>query len=93
MRNQNRIHIVLGLISQVWNKFPDLRLGQLILNIINSQTTQVIDSSILPDDACTMLYNIEDDKLMEFIVKFYAPELTESIRSINQFLNKDSKLE
>ena len=56
MRNPNRIIPVLIALAQVWKMQPDLRLGQLILNAVNNEK---------------VLYNIEDDDLINRIAEFY----------------------
>ena len=55
MRDINRIDSILKELGKIWKKFPDLRLGQLILNV-------------LQDPA---LYYIEDEELVELLEKFY----------------------
>lgn len=55
MRDTNRINKILEQIGEVWKRFPDLRLGQLILNV-------------LQDPA---LYYVEDDALVDYLKKFY----------------------
>lgn len=55
MRNPDRIDKVLNTISKVWKKYPDLRLGQLIINVI-------------PEDK---IYNVEDDILENKIKERY----------------------
>jgi len=52
-RDPNRIPEVLLLIGEVWEKQPDLRLGQLLLNYLEVQTP------------CPELYYIEDDALLK----------------------------
>jgi len=49
MRDPNRIALVLKEIEKIWIKYPDMRLGQLICNVIRSD----------------MLYCIEDDILLK----------------------------
>lgn len=49
MRDPNRIAFVLMEIEKIWTKYPDMRLGQLICNVIRSE----------------MLYYIEDDVLLK----------------------------
>lgn len=56
MRNPLRICKVLDRLEEVWAENPDLRLGQLILNVIRDES---------------QLYNIEDEQLIERIEKFY----------------------
>ena len=56
MRDPERIDKVLAAIGEVWYKYPDLRLGQLILNVVQDPT----------------LYYIEDEDLVKRIDKFYG---------------------
>jgi hypothetical protein len=35
MRDPNRIEPILGLIREIWYTYPDLRLTQLIMNVLN----------------------------------------------------------
>lgn len=51
-RDPKRIPEVLRLIEEVWQRQPDLRLGQLLLNHID------------PVSPCPQLYYIEDDDLL-----------------------------
>lgn len=55
MRDINRIDLILDRLKTLWKKYPDLRLGQLILNV-------------LQDPA---LYYIEDEELVELLEEFY----------------------
>jgi uncharacterized protein YihD (DUF1040 family) len=55
MRDVNRIEIVLDRIKELWKKYPDLRLGQLISNVIRDPA----------------LYYIEDEDLVDLIETFY----------------------
>lgn len=55
MRDVNRIDVVLSEIKEIWKKYPDLRLGQLICNVVRDPT----------------LYYIEDDKLIEVLKEVY----------------------
>lgn len=56
MRNKERIPIILKEIENIWNKYPDLRLGQLICNVVTDP----------------MLYYIEDDLLIEGLKEMYS---------------------
>lgn len=53
MRDPKRIHNILYEIGRVWEAFPDLRLGQLLLNTV-------------PDPA---LYYIEDEELVHRLLE------------------------
>ena len=55
MRDINRIDPMLKRIGEIWKKYPDLRLGQLIKNAS-------FDSN---------LYYIEDEDLIDKIEEFY----------------------
>ena len=55
MRPINRISNVLDRLSKIWEKYPDLRLGQLLLNCFSDP----------------LLYYIEDDKLIESLESYY----------------------
>ena len=55
MRNPERIPKVLKEIEKVWKKNPDLRLGQLIGNLLEGPT----------------LYYIEDDILVKALKHYY----------------------
>lgn len=58
MRDPNRIHEMLRIVSKVWYKNPDLRLGQLIINACSESA----------------LYYIEDELLLESLKKQYEEE-------------------
>ena len=58
MRDINRIDKILEEIKLIWKNVPDLRLGQLLLNV-------------LQDPA---LYYVEDDQLIDYLKKFYIRE-------------------
>lgn len=53
MRDPNRIDPLLTKLREIWKKHPDLRLGQLIVNLTN------------PSKPCPDVFNIEDDELFE----------------------------
>ena len=55
MRNPKRIPDILKRIQLIWEKHPDLRLGQLIGNVIDAR----------------YLYEIEDDKLIKLLDDTY----------------------
>ena len=54
MRDINRIPKILHEIQRVWEAFPDLRLGQLLLNVVADPT----------------LYYIEDEELIHRLLEF-----------------------
>lgn len=58
MRDPNRIDGILEQVAEVWRRFPDLRLGQLILNL----------------DTENRMYMMEDDMLVEKLQENYHPE-------------------
>ena len=55
MRDINRIDLILDRLKTLWKKYPDLRLGQLILNVLQDP----------------VLYYIEDEELINLLEKFY----------------------
>lgn len=55
MRDPNRIGEVLAALGELWQKYPDMRLGQLILNTIEDPR----------------LYYIEDEDLIKHMNEFY----------------------
>ena len=66
MRDPKRINKVLAAIGEVWEKNPDLRLGQLLSNVYRDPS----------------LYYIEDDKLVEEIKKYYSDlDISETIKA------------
>ena len=56
MRDINRIDEILNDIKNIWEKYPNLRLGQLICNVIRDPA----------------LYYIEDKELIEALKEFYG---------------------
>jgi hypothetical protein len=52
MRDPARIDEVLAAIHELWMQYPDLRLGQLIVNAVG------------PAEPCAEVYSIEDTKLL-----------------------------
>lgn len=55
MRDINRIDLILDRLKALWKRNPDLRLGQLILNVLQDPT----------------LYYIEDEQLIDVLEKTY----------------------
>ena len=55
MRSVDRIPNILDRVSKIWEKYPDLRLGQLLLNCFSDP----------------LLYYVEDDKLIEALESYY----------------------
>ena len=55
MRDPNRITTACNKLAAIWSEYPDLRLGQLILNVIDG----------------TPLYYIEDNDLLNRLEDFY----------------------
>lgn len=56
-RNLKRIPSVLKKIRKYWEKYPDLRLTQLIVNIVN------------PEQPCPEVFYMEDNTLVERLNK------------------------
>ena len=53
MRDPNRIPIILETLEKAWSNEPDLRLSQLIVNLIN------------PEEPCPEVFYFEDDQLLK----------------------------
>jgi len=64
-RDPERIDDVLGLVRAIWEEYPDLRLGQLLLNIVRY-------------GAESRVYGMEDDELMERLRETYDVEDTDA---------------
>ena len=62
---------VLETIEKVWAKYPDLRLTQLLVNVIK------------PSESCAEIYYVEDSKLVELLNELAAEELTSPDVSAN----------
>ena len=58
MRSKYRIDITLNELQNIWLEFPDLRLGQLLLNAVSD-----------PE-----LYYLEDEELIVKLQEFYKNE-------------------
>lgn len=71
MRNPERIDEILELISDIWHKHPDLRLGQLIGNCLS------IDYNYIDGIVEVDLYYIEDDKLQDILIEKYYGNTTD----------------
>jgi len=61
-RDPNRIPIILKRLENVWRKFPDLRLGQLIENVFPNRGASGHSESV---------YYLEDEEFIERIENFY----------------------
>jgi len=57
MRDPKRIPKILKEIEKVWEKYPDMRLGQLITNVIEEE----------------FLFYIEDESLVKELITNYIP--------------------
>jgi hypothetical protein len=60
MRDPKRIAIVLDALRKVWEQQPDLRLGQLLV------------IGVRPMEPCPELFNIEDQPLLEGLLRYQA---------------------
>lgn len=75
MRDPDRIGKMLDRIEELWDKYPDLRLGQLIM-IIVSQADR-FKSVANPD-----IFNIEDDEMMTLMDKMLYKDREETISRV-----------
>ena len=66
MRDVNRIDKILEQIGRVWKQYPDLRLGQLLLNVLKDP----------------MLYYAEDDEIVKALREFYKVDNNEEVFKI-----------
>ncbi|KKN58018.1 hypothetical protein LCGC14_0556760 [marine sediment metagenome] len=57
MRDQKRIKRILKEVEELWNEHPDLRFGQLLINL------GIVDDSL-------RVWNNEDSELEEYLRKF-----------------------
>ena len=64
MRNPDRIPIILKRLENIWMKHPDLRLGQLFINLC-----------FLLKQQGTNMFSIEDDELLNELEKMYREEI------------------
>ena len=61
MRDINRIDDILKRINKIWKQYPDLRLGQLIINL---------------ESICDIpLYYLEDEELINALENFYIKKV------------------
>ena len=58
MRNIKRIDKTLASIKEIWMKYPDMRLGQLLCNVLRDPA----------------LYYVEDDQLVKSLQEYYKGE-------------------
>jgi hypothetical protein len=58
MKDPNRIPAILAKIEKLWEEQPDLRLMQLLINVLR------------PEDPCSELYSIEDTKLEKRLIEY-----------------------
>ena len=65
MRNPQRIAPIMERLTKLWEKYPDLRFGQMVENIILSVSP---GSSVV--DIETILWNWEEDQWNEAINKW-----------------------
>lgn len=63
MRDPDRISRMLELVEEIWRKWPDLRLGQLI-EVVG--TREVHGRSRRTNDHC--VFNVEDDKMERYLI-------------------------
>lgn len=56
MRDVSRIPEILKRLEELWKKYPDLRLGQLISNVIQDPA----------------LYYVEDEQLIDYLEQYYS---------------------
>ena len=47
MRDPDRISVILERLQKVWEKYPDLRFGQLVLNVLRNDFYYVEDEELV----------------------------------------------
>lgn len=62
-RDPKRIKKILKKIERLWEKNPDWRLGQLVINVISTENV----SGLLLRPTREEIFNFEDDKFEELI--------------------------
>ena len=67
MRDKSRIPAVMAKLQAVWEKYPDMRLGQMLMAVIEKHKLQFIVSPIGSKECPPDLYNLEDDQLLEML--------------------------
>jgi hypothetical protein len=72
MRDPTRVPKVLIELGKLWSQYPDLRLGQFIIN------------SIYPED----LYNIEDEMLLKVLEMYYVKNTNRRLTKKTKQTNK-----
>jgi len=65
MRDPKRIPEILNELKGIWSSFPDLRLGQLIINAAGMWDMNTMDAE-------RKLYYMEDEELIKFLRKHYS---------------------
>ena len=68
MRDIKRIKKILKRLEKIWEKSPDLRLGQLILNAFHSENYNPMKGYNSPNKD---FYYIEDEKFIDRLESFY----------------------
>lgn len=77
MRDPDRIRDVLDAIRRVWEKYPDLRLGQLILNAVPWSSQAASKGDAFPTENAFLadrergLYAMEEDELRRRLAIVY----------------------
>jgi uncharacterized protein YihD (DUF1040 family) len=67
-RDPNRIEPILNLISVIWHKHPDFRLGQLLVNMNPSDTDLFyVEDNLLVEEMLTYITETEQSEFAEEI--------------------------
>lgn len=73
MRARPRIRSILARIEKIWAQHPDLRLGQIIVNV---------------ESSASFLFHVEDDKLIEMIEDWGEKHEGAFVRPTKTYLKK-----
>ena len=71
MRDPQRIHKMVADLQELWDKMPDMRLGQLVYNIYRSDAT--------PGSGSPDLFYLEDDEFMKRLERFKKEYVDKSV--------------
>ena len=81
MRDPKRIDVILQEISAIWHKYPDMRLGQLIGNVLEGPSLYYVEDDSLVKalkdmyDGAKEAVKFDDDAYIFDLIKKYPEEL------------------
>ena len=81
MRDPKRIDVILQEISAIWHKYPDMRLGQLIGNVLEGPSLYYVEDDSLVKalkdmyEGAKEIVKFDDDAYIFDLIKKYPEEL------------------